>query len=64
MTGKDIISSFDMRDPTSTTPDVRTKTLEALQTRLSRLVDNKKPGKRLHGLRIGIPQVIDMRSTM
>ncbi|KXN90678.1 Glutamyl-tRNA(Gln) amidotransferase subunit A, mitochondrial [Leucoagaricus sp. SymC.cos] len=32
----EIVSTYDMRDPTSATPDVRTKSSEALENRLSR----------------------------
>jgi hypothetical protein len=58
---KDIISAYDVRDPTSAIPEVRERSSKALNARLSRWDSEKAPEKPLKGLRIGVPQVSILR---
>ncbi|XP_006461748.1 hypothetical protein AGABI2DRAFT_222615 [Agaricus bisporus var. bisporus H97] len=50
------ISAYDTRDPTSAIPEVRERSLEALNVRLSRWDSERGSEKPLQGLRVGIPQ--------
>lgn len=54
---KGTISTYDVRDPTSAIPEVRERSSEALNVRLSRWDSERASEKPLQGLRIGIPQV-------
>ncbi|EDR13923.1 uncharacterized protein LACBIDRAFT_143274, partial [Laccaria bicolor S238N-H82] len=50
------ISVYDEKDPTAATDDVRQMASKSVQEGLHRLRRNRRPGTRLDGIRIGIPQ--------
>ncbi|KAF9454374.1 amidase signature enzyme [Macrolepiota fuliginosa MF-IS2] len=51
-----ILSTYDLRDPTSATPEARSRSSKVVKKRLSRWDAERDATKPLRGLRVGIPQ--------
>ncbi|KAJ3568283.1 hypothetical protein NP233_g5818 [Leucocoprinus birnbaumii] len=51
-----VLSTYDNRDPTSASPDMRSQSAEAIKSLLSKLEGNKDTKRPLDSLRIGVPQ--------
>ncbi|KAF5362481.1 hypothetical protein D9756_002206 [Leucocoprinus leucothites] len=52
----EVIATYDARDPTSANTNARTRSSEAVEARLTRWTSDRKAGKPLHNIRVGIPQ--------